>query len=429
MTLTTVLSYDDGMQRRLCVLFGLLLISGCHKEPAYKPATMKPGPIQAWANRAPKQTASDDRAGKDYAKLSNDFAFKFFTAVDSPGKNAFVSPMSVTMALSMLANGARGRTQDLILKSLGETGGVKSLNAGARNMMVVLHSGKDCPVTFANAVWTMAGYPPEPTFVSAMGDNYAAQVQTNLPIGQAGADQVNKWASDMTSGLVDHAIDPIDGQTHSVLDNAAAFADNWASQFDPRKTKQGLFVKADGSETQVPLMSQEHLQCLYGEADKATCVELAYKSSDFAMVMVSPNHDSTDTPEAFLAKQTAASWKSMLDDLNETPTTIELPRMTFREQMDLKKALPGLGLGDLLNRTDMSGISPKLEGDFLSKAVQNTFLQVDEHGTTAAANTQLDTAGGGFEFAGTRPFAFAIIHKPTGAILFLGVCNDPSALQ
>jgi len=69
--------------------------------------------------------------------------------------------------------------------------------------------------------------------------------------------------------------------------------------------------------------------------------------------------------------------------------------------------------------------------DYISRATHDTFIQVDEKGTKAAAVTAVTVTSKaimmGEEFRADRPFAFAILHRPTTSILFLGVCNDPSA--
>jgi serpin B len=415
------------MKRLLIATVGLTLFAaGCHHaDPSA--LTLKPGPVQAWANKQPAQTSAQMHAGQDFALISNAVAFKLFAAVDKPGENVFISPLSVTMALSMLANGAHGHTQDVILNALSDKGGVVPMNDGAKNLMTVLHSGHDCPITLSNAVWTVGKNVPNPSFVSALSDNYAAKVGSGLPTGPAGADVINKWTSDATSGLIDHVRDTVKGDAHVILANAAVFAAPWQSQFDPKNTSKGVFKKSNGAQAQANYMTQDGGEFDFSEDDDATCVAMPYKASDFEMVMVLPAKTS---PEEFLKKQTWETWSSLLGGLYKGNTSLKIPKMTYRAQYDLLPSMRALGLGELLDHADMSGISAQLSGEVVSEAFQDTFLQVEEQGTQAAATTELSTAGGaGGGFSADRPFAFAIVHKPTGAILFLGVCNDPSQLQ
>ena len=51
---------------------------------------------------------------------ANNFAFDIFARVNNvePGKNLFISPLSISTALSMTSNGAVGETKDGIKKTL-----------------------------------------------------------------------------------------------------------------------------------------------------------------------------------------------------------------------------------------------------------------------------------------------------------------------
>jgi serpin B len=69
---------------------------------------------------------------------------------------------------------------------------------------------------------------------------------------------------------------------------------------------------------------------------------------------------------------------------------------------------------------------------FISRVLHKTYIQVDEEGTEAAASTATVVATKSAEepvkrqrFVVDRPFAFLIRHARTGAVLFMGVVNDP----
>jgi serine protease inhibitor len=71
------------------------------------------------------------------------------------------------------------------------------------------------------------------------------------------------------------------------------------------------------------------------------------------------------------------------------------------------------------------------DGLFLSRALQKTRIDVDEKGTRAEAVTAeaTKTAESPMSLVFNRPFLYVIVHNKTGAILFLGICGDPSKFE
>ncbi|MEO6839058.1 MAG: serpin family protein, partial [Ginsengibacter sp.] len=68
---------------------------------------------------------------------------------------------------------------------------------------------------------------------------------------------------------------------------------------------------------------------------------------------------------------------------------------------------------------------------YISKAIHKTYIKVSEAGTEAAALTAFGAGTTSISvppiFKLDHPFLYSIIEKQTGAVLFLGTLNDPSA--
>jgi len=86
---------------------------------------------------------------------------------------------------------------------------------------------------------------------------------------------------------------------------------------------------------------------------------------------------------------------------------------------------------------DFSGIKESGEADlYISNVIHQSFVEVNEKGTEAAAATAVvmsegSSIGGGseptpVEFRADHPFIFFIEHRGTGQILFMGKVEDPS---
>jgi serpin B len=103
----------------------------------------------------------------------------------------------------------------------------------------------------------------------------------------------------------------------------------------------------------------------------------------------------------------------------------------MRSDLDLSGTLAARGMPDAFSDTaDFSGITTaeKLK---IQTVRHDVFIQVDEHGTTAAAASgvglQAVSAKVGVTVTIDHPFLFVITDTATGAPLFLGEVTDPSA--
>ena len=113
------------------------------------------------------------------------------------------------------------------------------------------------------------------------------------------------------------------------------------------------------------------------------------------------------------------------------PVHLEIPKFKIESTIDLVPILNDLGMTDMFNAANFSGIS-KNERLFVSKAIQKAFIEVDEVGTTAAAATAVVLKQrGGFlprpeEFIADHPFLFFLRDLQTGLVLFQGRMVDPT---
>ncbi len=417
--------YHERMRLARCAVLGLCLFAafGCNRSAAKK---LAPNPVHEWAVRQPRITEDEELSGKDLAIISNALAFKYFKAVDVQGQNIVISPLGMTVSLVMLSNGARGQTEKQLMDLMYCKGGIRPLNQGVRYFMLAMHKDRDSPISLANGAWGISGFPLDQKFIAEMRNDFGGSASNDLPAGQAGVDVINNWISQATNGVIGKCVDPFSGEERFVIANAAAFNGAWKIPFDPKRTRNRAFRLTDGSTTDVPTMKLEMQSFRYLDNDRVTAAMLPYHNEDYAMVLVQPAHGK-GSPDQFLRKQTWESWGAMLGDMYDSDIDVELPKWSFTSRIDMHDALAKLGLSKVVADGDFSGFTPAAaKGAFLSQSKHAASISVDENGTQAAAASVNVGAGGGPGFHGDSPFAFAIIHRPTAAILFLGVVNDPS---
>jgi serpin B len=152
------------------------------------------------------------------------------------------------------------------------------------------------------------------------------------------------------------------------------------------------------------------------------------------MTVIVPD-DMASFVAALVAASLAAIWKSE----EQYDVTLTLPRFKADSHFDLADALKAMGMPTAFGEfsADFSGINGNLPAPlYIAKVIHQANIDVDEEGTTAAAATVLimkgSTAGPPPEyplvtFHVDRPFLFLIHDNATGAVLFAGRIDDPSA--
>jgi serpin B len=104
---------------------------------------------------------------------------------------------------------------------------------------------------------------------------------------------------------------------------------------------------------------------------------------------------------------------------------IWLPKFKIEYKKLLNDALVALGMGPAFELGGFDGIA---EGLGISRVIHQTFVEVDEKGTEAAAATAVEVFSGiSPDFIGNKPFFFVIRDDRTGTILFMGKVADPKA--
>jgi serpin B len=109
---------------------------------------------------------------------------------------------------------------------------------------------------------------------------------------------------------------------------------------------------------------------------------------------------------------------------------VALPKLDFKFRTRLSSALQALGMRAAFGDADFTGIAAAdlAIGDVIHEAA----IEVFEGGTVAAAATAVVLTGSNsaapqyLQLDIDRPFLFAIVDQPTGAVLFLGRVLDPT---
>ena len=362
----------------------------------------------------------------------------------SPGTNALASPLSLALALALVADGATDATTQGYDKLLGVSGQERdqtwsavqtALNRNDRSLDG-FDPGKppETPlVHVANHVVVVdrKDLTVSQTYLDTVLRWFSAQIE-KVPLGDL-ADNLSKWADKNTAGLIKKTGIEVTGDTALVLQNALLFAAQWDTPFKAEDTREDTFTRTDGSTTQTKFMhGTRTVPYAYGQGWAA--VRLGYQGGELdgqglAMDVVLPNQGTSpaDLPPATWAQASAALDQAAAgSDQNEVK--IVLPKLDLTSgPTELLEMLKALGL----DTSSLDGIALGLS---ISQVVQQVRLLVDEEGTVAAALTEVGLTAGAapdqskpIDFVVDHPYVLRLRDLATGTTLVQAAIMGPAA--
>jgi serpin B len=151
-------------------------------------------------------------------------------------------------------------------------------------------------------------------------------------------------------------------------------------------------------------------------------IELPYGDGFFTMTLLMPG-DEDDSMEEFieetLTEENVSFW---LAELSEAEVELHMPRFDVEHTLDLKEVLEEMGMERPFERSaDFYYVSDE-KRVYLNEFRHKSFVTVQEHGLEEAEVLSTDTPP---VISYNRPFVYLIRQQQTGAILFMGLMNDP----
>jgi serpin B len=343
-----------------------------------------------------------------------------------------LSPLSASTALTMLLNGCGGDTYTQLQGALKYPAGmtISEINVAYKSLVdQLLNADPKVKLSLANAIFYRNGFTVKPPFLATMSNDFSATVGGLDFSAPSALTTINKWASDNTNGKIPKVLDEISAEAVMFIMNALYFNGDWSYQFDKSLTQDRPFYPDGGSTVNVSTMKGEvGSKVVFGNNFKA--IEMPYGRTNFTMVVIVP----TQTLSVFLPALTSQSWDQLTDDLDAVSDfgeiIVRMPKFKFSYEKYLNDQLQAMGMVDAFipYQANLSGISDA--SIFVSFVKQNTFVEVDEEGTEAAAVTTIGIELTSFppqpqEFVIDKSFIFAIRERTTNTLMFIGQVVEP----
>jgi serpin B len=382
-------------------------------------------------NQMPKKV---DTEVASLVRGNNEFAIELYKQVAKQEGNSFFAPQSISTALAQVYAGARGETASQMAKTLRLTLDQDHLHPTfdrlQRNILQGL-GGDGSLFEMANACWVQKSLPIKPDFARKLKAYYRSDLHQVDFAGspEAARATINKWVFENTKEKIKDILQrqDVDAVTALYLTNTVYFEGFWENPFPRNATKDDFFYDAPLKNFRTPFMHIKKMNAAFATGQDFTLLELPYRGKRASMFILLPKKRcglpevektlTFSTIEKLLAQRVDAKWDSIV-----------IPKFSIKSEFRLRETLGTMGMKLCFSESaDFSGIT--WERIQLHEVLHNSWIQVDEDGTVAAAATAVGARPLSYSppkvFKADHPFLFFVRDSSSGAILFVGRVSDP----
>lgn len=346
--------------------------------------------------------------------------------------NTVCSPLNMYISFSMLAEISEGESRQQILDALD----VSDMDQLRRNVSSIWDANYvDTPTVtslLANSMWLNESVNFNDDPLNVLAEDYHASSFIGDVSSPEMSEELRKWISENTKGLLDQYADEIslNPQTVIALVSTIYYKAGWSNEFHENMNTQEIF-HGTLSDSEVTMMHGGGSMPVY-LGDDFTALGL-YLSDSGSMYFFLPDegvdvNTLVSDPEIF-----NVIWRKDSDEHWENPYVyLMLPKFNVSEDMSLIDTMKSLGITDVFDPSvsDFSPLSPDSAGYAIGRAEHAAMVEVDEQGVIGAAYTFFDVREGGVPiienemyFTLDRPFMF-IVTGYDGSILFSGIVRN-----
>jgi serpin B len=368
----------------------------------------------------------------------NYFAFNLLNKIANNNKNENIlfSPISLSMVLDILYNGASENTKNEISQTMFYAEiSEDEINQQNKFLNEVLNVGNnDIEIKLANSILARQGKDFNEKFMNINKDFYNIYINFADFSDNKTVDDINLWVKETTNNKIKGMLEPpIDNNTVMFLLNAFYFNALWKYEFDITKTTVDFFDLINGDRISVPFMFQERENFIYLENNQFQSIVLPYgKDSSYAMTVILPKIDIND----LLQKLNGDYWNELQSQYAGRKGLLRMPGFRIEYEQMMNDVFIKLGIKEAFSNLTADFSRIRKENDlYISKIKHKTYIEVNEKGTEAAAASSIEIGlktaieindQTPFDMVVNKPFLFLITENNTGSIIFIGQVFNPS---
>ncbi len=396
-------------------------------EPVYPKMAQYPGEDEngwdKWNSSRRKQLSAPDGYCDSLWSFYGDSSR---TYLSSTQENRAYSPVSLYMALSMLAECTSGESRSQILSLMNATD-IETLRTQAGQVWNANYCDDGAiKSVLANSVWLSDSLETNSGTIGTLAKSYYASAHS----GEFGSDEMTQairgWLNEQTGGMLNDAVSDVapDASTLMALYSTVWFKGRWDNEFNKQLNDTRTFHAPSG-DVQAEFMNQSFDRSYYWGEDFGAVKQPFVSGCDMWLILPDEDKSVSDVLDS-------GNYLSLLTDgydyenSRTMKVNLALPKFDVTSTIDLREGLTELGITDVFSENaDFSELcSSEL---YVNSARQSARVTIDEEGCTAAAFTEMLLNGSAclpeniqeIDFVLDRPFLF-VITGLDGQPLFVG---------
>lgn len=364
----------------------------------------------------------DDEYEEMMANFSYESASRILFESD---ENKCYSPVSLYMALSLLASGASGENEEEMLTLLGMPNKEKLHEENAKMFRRLYKDNEIEKLKIANSLWLSDDAIFHDDYIISAKDNFYASLYSVDFEDEITNDLMSTWIYENTNEMLLPEIKTDPEQLMTIL-NTVYFKNEWSDRFNKAANTINKFYLTDGKEVECEYMNMTYHARKFIRGDNFTSASLNLKGGSKMMFVLPDKEISVD--ELVSSPKLLASMLTKESD-SYGKVIFQIPKFSYDDNNKMKDLLFDMGMKSPF---ELGNQFKDITDDiiFISNISQDTHISIDEKGVEAAAFTQIDLCGAMppndnvAEMVLDRPFIYVVYDH--GVILFIGIVNNPS---
>lgn len=375
--------------------------------------------------------ATDEAFAKAELQFGVDLLKKCFDPTKSGEENLLISPLSISAALAMTANGADGKTREEMEKVLGNGLSLDDLNEYMAYYLANLPDQDKEKLYVANSIWIKndPAFEVKNDFLETDKKYYDSAIY-KTPFDDSTVNDVNGWVDKNTKGMIPTLINPgaFKSEDLMMLINTIYFEAEWQKIY--KYSEEGEFTDLNGNVHKIQRMDSE--ETMYYDLGDADAFKKPYAGGNYSFVGILPkDKDIIQYVNDLDGEKLAEGLKEYVD-----PDTIELnvmiPKFKYNYSKSFKDILSDMGMSEAFTaNADFTKISDSMNDPlYIDDVFHKTRIEVTEKGTKAAAVTYIMMIGAAARpqkekifITLDRPFVYMIVDK-NNVPVFIGAATQ-----